>query len=42
MRWEAAGDDCIGRVTHEPFPQLMYVDQFKEMVEDWPPEQPHW
>jgi len=41
MRWEAAGKDWIDRITHEPFPQLMYVDQFKEMVEDWQHEQPH-
>lgn len=35
----AADIDWVGQITREPFPELMYVDQFREMIEDWQREQ---
>lgn len=40
LRREATEADWVGRITREPFTELMYVDQFREMIEDWQREQP--
>ncbi len=40
LRPQAADEDWVGRITREPFPELMYVDQFGEMIKDWQREQP--
>lgn len=39
-RLQSAKVDWVGQIIRDPFSELMYVDQFKEMIADWQREQP--